>query len=319
MEKKPEEIKSSPLVKEKKQEEKKSKKGIILVLFALLLGGNGTFGWLWWQEKNRASTVVVEKQQVIVERDNVKNDLIGLQEQFATLQTNDKGLQAELETKRTEIADLIEQAEKHKDDAYIISKLKKETQTLRNIMKHYIVEIDSLNTLNKTITAEKIKVTEDLSSEKTKTSQLAKDKNELQSTVNLGSVLKAENPTVKGVKFKSGGQKEVETTKASRVEKLKVSFVIGENKIAKKGIKPVYVRITTPDGKELCKSPDDLNIVKFNGSKGYFAGKQEINYGNEDVSVDVFCANPVEFIPGKYLVDIICDEVIIGNSSITLK
>lgn len=304
---------------ENKPEEKKSGNRVLLILLLLLLGGNGVFGWLWWQERGRANSEVIVKEQIIIERDNVKNDLLALQEEYATLQTSDKAVQTELEEKRAQIADLLEQAEKHKDDAYIISRLRKETETLRKIMKHYVVEIDSLNTLNKTIIAEKDKVNADLNIEKDKTSQLSKDKEQLQSTVNLGSLLKAENPTVKGVKFKSGGKKEIETTKASRVERIKVSFVLGENKIAKKGTKPVYVRIVTPDGKEICKSPDEGNMFKFNGSRGYFAGKQDVNYKNEEVSVDVFCANPNPFIPGKYLIDISCDDVIIGQTSIILK
>jgi cell division protein FtsL len=304
---------------ENKQEEKKSNNRILIILLALLVVGNGTFAWLWWKERSRANTVVVEREQVIVERDNVKNDLLDLQKEYATLQTNDVAMQKELEAKRAEIAELLEQAEKHKDDAYIISKLRKETETLRKIMKHFVEQIDSLNTLNKTIIAEKDKVSADLSAEKDKTTQLSKDKDALISTVNLGSILKAENPTVKGVKFKSGGKKEVETTKASRVERIKVSFILGENKIAKKGTKAVYVRIVTPDGKELTKSPDDMNMVKFNGSKGYYAAKQDVNYTGEDVAVDVFCPSPTEFVPGKYLVNIICDDVVVGESSITLK
>lgn len=304
---------------ENTQQEKKGNNKLLIILLILLLAGNGTFAWLWMQEKNRANTVVVEREQVIVERDNVKKDLLVLQEEYATLQTNDQNLQKELEAKRIEIAELLEQADKHKNDAYIISKLRKETETLRSIMKHFVVQIDSLNTLNKTIIAEKDKVSADLTAEKDKTSQLSKDKESLQSTVNLGSILKAENPTVKGIKFKSGGSKEVETNKASRVERIKVSFVLGENKIAKKGVKPVYVRIVTPDGKELTKSMEDANMVKFNGSKGYFAAKQDVNYSNEEVAVDVFCPSPTEFVPGKYLVNIICDEVVIGESTITLK
>ncbi len=304
---------------ENKPEEKKSNKRILLILLLLLLVGNGAFGLLWWLERGRANSEVIVKEQVIVERDNVKNDLLTLQQEYATLQTSDKAVQSDLEQKKSEIAELLVQAEKHKDDAYIIFKLKKETETLRKIMQHYIVEIDSLNTLNKTIIAEKDKVNDDLTTEKDKTTQLSKDKDVLQSTVNLGSVLKAENPTVKGVKFKSGGKKEVETTKASRVEKIKVSFVLGENKIAKTGVKPVYVRIVSPEGKEITKSPDEGNMFKFNGSKGYFAGKQDVNYKNEEVAVDVFCASPTPFVPGKYLIEISCDDVVIGQTNIILK
>ena len=304
---------------ENQPEEKKSNNKLFLVLLALLLIGNGIFFWLWLQERGRANTVVVEKQNVVVERDNVKADLLDLQKQYATLQTSDKGLQEDLDAKRAQIAELIEQAEKHKNDSYIISKLQKETETLRKIMKHFVVEIDSLNTLNKTITAEKEKVTTDLHTEKEKTQKLSKDKEALQSTVNIGSVLKAENPTATGVKFKSGGKKEVETTKASRVERIKVSFVLGENRIAKKGSRSVYIRITTPDGKELCKSPDEDNMVKFNGGKGFYAAKQDISYNNEDTAVNVFCPSPNPFISGKYLIDIICDDVVVGNTTITLK
>jgi hypothetical protein len=301
------------------QEEKKSSNRLLWILLLLLLIGNGTFGWLWWSEKHRADIVVVEKEQVIIERETVKADLLSLQDQYATLQTSDKNLQAELDEKRAEIADLIVEAEKHKGDAYIIAKLKKETETLRKIMKHYVVQLDSLNTLNKTIIAEKEKVNEDLSQEKGKTDQLVKDKDALQNTVKIGSILEAENPKATGVKFKSGGTKEVATNKASRVERIKVSFALGENKIAKQGVKPVYVRITTPDGKELTKSDDESNLVSFNGSRGFFAGKQDVNYTNEKVNVDVFCAGPSTFIPGKYLIDIICDEVIVGQTNITLK
>lgn len=301
------------------QEEKKSSNRVLWILLLLLLVGNGTFGWLWWSEKHRADIVVVEKEQVIIERENVKADLLSLQDQYATLQTTDKNLQAELDQKRAEIAELIEEAEKHKGDAYIISKLKKETETLRKIMKHYVVQLDSLHTLNQTIIAEKEKVNEDLTQEKGKTDQLAKDKDALQNTVKIGSVLEAENPKATGVKFKSGGTKEIATNKASRVERIKVSFALGENKIAKQGVKPVYVRITTPDGKEMTKSDDESNLVSFNGSRGFFAGKQDVNYTNEKVNVDVFCAGPSTFIPGKYLIDIICDEVIVGQTNITLK
>ncbi|HSH64511.1 MAG TPA: hypothetical protein VLB84_01625 [Bacteroidia bacterium] len=305
-------------MKNDKEEKKSSNKGLLILLVLLLLG-NAVFGWLWWSEKHRGDVIVVEKEQIIIERENIKADLLSLQDQYASLQTSDKALQEELDGKRAEIAQLLEEAEKHKNDAYVISKLKKETETLRKIMKHYVVQLDSLNTMNKNLIAEKEKVNEDLSAEKDRTDKLSKDKDALQNTVKLGSMLEAENPKATGVKFKSGGTKEVETNKASRVERIKVSFALGENRIAKQGVRPVYVRITTPDGKELTKSDDESNLVSFNGSRGFFAGKEEVNYTNEKVNVDVFCAGPSEFIPGKYLIDIICDEAIVGQTTITLK
>ena len=207
METNPKEEKVNPL-KHQKEEKKSDKKLVFIVLIALLALGNGAFTWLWLQERGRANSEVIVKEQIIVERDNVKADLLDLQDQYATLQTNDKAIQAEIDAKRAEIAVLLEQAELHKNDASIIAKLRGETASLRKIMKHYIVEIDSLNTLNKTIIAEKDKISEDLNSEKGKSSQLSKEKGALQNTVNLASVLKANSPKAEGVKFKSGGKKE---------------------------------------------------------------------------------------------------------------
>jgi hypothetical protein len=303
---------------ENNQKEKSNNK-LWIIISAVLLLGNGTFITLWLSERGRANTEVVIKEQVILDRDNVKAELLELQEEYATLQTNDKAMQVELEAKRAEIAQLLEQAEKHKDDAYIISKLRKEVNTLRKIMKHYVHEIDSLNTLNQTIIAEKNKVAADLTAEKGITSKLSKDKDALQSTVNLGSILKASQPVAQGIKVKSGGKKEVETEKASRVDKIKVSFVLGENKIAKSGGRTIYVRIVSPDGKEICKSPDSGNMFSFNGSKGYYAGREDIDYRNEEMPVSVYCESPNEFIPGKYQVTIGCDNVIIGETSLNLK
>jgi hypothetical protein len=301
------------------KEKEKSNNKLWIILSIVLFLGNGAFIGLWLHERGRANTEVIIKEQVTLDRDNVKADLMELQEEYATLQTNDKAMQVELEAKRAEIAQLLEQAEKHKDDAYIISKLRKEVTTLRKIMKHYVFEIDSLNTLNKTIIAEKEKVSADLHTEKGITSKLTKDKDALQSTVNLGSILKASQPVAQGIKLKSGGKKEVETERASRVDKIKVSFVLGENKIAKSGDRTVYVRIVSPDGKEICKSPDSGNMFSFNGSKGYFAGKEEIDYRNEEMPVSVYCESPNEFVPGKYQVTIGCDNVVIGETTLTLK
>ena len=144
---------------EPKQEEKKGNNKLLLALLGLLLIGNTIFIWLWLQERGRANTVVIEKQDVLIQRDSVKADLLDLQKSYATLQTDDKALNSNLDVQRAKIDSLLQQAEKHKGDAYMISKLKKETQTLRDIMKHFVIEIDSLNTYAKQVVAEKDKVT----------------------------------------------------------------------------------------------------------------------------------------------------------------
>ncbi|MCC6180782.1 MAG: hypothetical protein IT237_03010 [Bacteroidia bacterium] len=301
-----------------KQEENKKKSGLLWVLIVLLAISNAVVFWMYWQEKNKVASEIVIKEQVVVERDNVKSDLLQLQKDFDNLQTNDKALQAEIEAKKAEIAQLLQDAEKHKGDAYIISKLRKETETLRQIMRGYVRTIDSLGTLNKTLIVEKDNVLKELDTEKGKITTLNKEKDELKATIQKGSILSCFNIIAKGVRYRNGGKKELETSKASRAEKIKVTFTLGENKIAKSGEKTIFVRIITPDGKEMAKSYDDNYRFTFEKSNGYFAGKQAINYANIEVSGVTYCEGQGEMVSGNYIIELTCEGAIIGNTSLRL-
>lgn len=303
-----------------KQEENKKKKGGIIpwILLVLSLGGNGFLFYLFDKEQKRANEQVEIVKTVYIERDNVKNDLLKLKDEYASLQATDAKMQAEIEAQKARIEELIKEAEKHKGDAYYISKLKKEADTLREIMKGYVRTIDSLNTLNKQLIVEKNTISTELNKEKDKTTQLNKDKQELQTTISKGSILTCNSITAMGINLKSGGKKQVPTSKAKRADLIKVSFNLGENKIAKSGPKDVYVRIITPDGKEMAKSYDDNYKFIFNNSSGYFAGKTNISYANAEIGVTTVCEGSSPMVPGKYMIEITSDGVVIGQTTLTL-
>jgi len=302
------------------EKEKKNNRKIVILwsLIVLLLATNGVTIWLWNKGQNEIVHEKIVTQQVIVERNNVQADLLDLQKEYESLETTNATIQQDIEEKKLRIAELIEQAKKHKNDAYIIARLKEETQTLRQIMIGYVHTIDSLNTLNQTLVAEKKTVLKQLDVEKEKQNTLIKEKDQLKTTIAKGSVLSCFNISAKAVSYKRGGKKESETTKAKKTEKFKVSFTLGENKIAKAGEKTVYIRIMTPDGKELAKSYDDNYKFTFNQSSGYFAGKETLNYANTEITGVTYCEGQGEFVPGTYLIEVTCDGVVIGNSSIKL-
>jgi flagellar basal body-associated protein FliL len=303
------------------QEESKSKKrGIVLwIIIVLLMGSNGVLIWLYLQEKNKLADKVVEVKTVYLAKETLEADLADLQRDYENLQTNDKKLQAEIEEKKKYIEELLVEAKKHKGDAYIIAKLKKETETLRAIMQHYVVTIDSLNTLNQKLIVEKKNVLKELDAEKEKGKTLNQEKDELKETIAKGSVLTCFNVSAKGVYFKKGGKKEVLTNKARKATKIKVGFSLGENKIAKAGAKTVYIRIMTPDGKEMAKGYDDSYKFVFNKtSNGYYAGKETVNYGNIELAAVTYCEGQGEMVPGNYIIEISCDGVIIGNTNLKL-
>lgn len=302
------------------QEEKKKRRGLIIwwIITGLLLVTNGITVWLLLQEKSRVVDQKIITETIIVERDNVKSDLLKLQEEYGNLVAKDALMQKDIDEKKLRIEELIKEAEKHKGDAYIIAKLRKETESLRDIMKGFVRTIDSLNTLNVNLVAEKKTVLKQLDKEKEKQDVLVKEKEELKSTIAKGSILTCFNINAKAVLFKRGGKKEVETRKARKMEKIKVTFSLGENKIAKPGEKTVFIRVLTPDGKEMSKSYDESYKFTFNKSSGYFAGKETLNYANAEITGVTYCEGQGEYVPGNYQIEITCDGVVIGSSNLKL-
>lgn len=304
----------------KEEKEKKSKKNLVLVIIIILLAiTNGVTLFLLLKQKEKTVEQIVRYEKIYIEKNQVEQDLMTLKKQYEELETHDANLQKEIEEKKAYIDQLLKEAEKHRGDAYVIAKLKKETETLREIMKHYVRTIDSLNTLNQNLVAEKKQVLKKLDEEKEKQKELEKEKEELKQTIKKGSVLSCFGITAKAYQLKRGGSKESETTKARKTDRIKVSFTLGENKIAKAEEKTIYVRIMTPDGKEMAKSYDEAYRFKFNESYGYYAGKAFVNYANKELQVVVNCdGKEGDFVPGNYIIEITCDEAVIGTTTLKL-
>lgn len=43
-----------------------------------------------------------------------------------------------------------------------------------------------------------------------------------------------------------------------------------------------------------------------------------MNYANTEISGVTYCEGQDEFVPGKYIIEIACDGVVIGNTTLKL-
>ncbi len=312
-------------MEEKKNNDQENNKKLHLVYLLVIFLLGAACIYLVMQVRDLKVQVVettTNITNVIQERDDVTSDLEALRGQYEQLQTTDAALNLELEGKRAYIDSLLVEAEKHKGDKAIIAKLKKETETLRRIMQGYVRTIDSLNTLNNTLRDEKQQVLNELGSEKEKSANISKEKDGLQSRINQAALLTTLNVRASGVNSSRGGKKESETNKASKADKLKVSFDIADNDLTKAGAHTVYLRIMTPDGKELTKSEDPDHQFTWGENRGFFAARKSIDYQNQAMTVLMYVDKPNpdnEFLPGSYRVEIVCDNAIIGETSFTLQ
>lgn len=304
-----------PVTPENKESNKK-----YLIIIAILAVLTVLFGILYFT----SHTEVVEKTESIssleVEQLQLKNDLQEMLIQYDTITTNNDRLSAEIMGQQEQIKELLKQMEKHKDDAYIISKLKKEAGTLRDIMKGYLVTIDSLNTMNIDLKKDNQFLAEELSETKTRAQTLESNKKDLEQIVATGSILQANGMSSVGIKVRNNGNQS-EVNRANKTELIKTCTEIAENRISPKGKKNIFLRIISPDGVVLDSNDGEDNRFDFNGVSGKYSVKRQIDYESESMELCIFYTvnTEAELQPGKYIVEMYEAGTLIGKTDFDLK
>lgn len=277
--------------------------GIAIVLLAV---GLAVITFFYFDQKNK----MVEMEIVLTEeKDSLTRELQNLMDEYDTLKTSNDSLNLKLEEEQNKIKMLLQiQA----SNAQKITLYKKELSTLRQVMKSYIVQIDSLNTLNKELTAENIQVKQELQTVQKDKEELTQMKEELSEKVEKASVILAKNITATPINTR-GREKD----KVDKVDKIKVCFLLRENPIVPAGKKDVFMRIARPDELILTESPD--NLFEFDGEQYVFSAKRTVEYLNQDIEMCIYWNNNGDLIPGKYTVTLYLEGNQIGTAVFDLK
>lgn len=197
--------------------------------------------------------------------------------------------------------------------------VKNKLAQLQQITQVYKQQIDSLFTVNRSLKDENEKIKVDYSLEHQKASDLSKDKDALNEKITGAAVLKAYKVTAVAYKSK-GVDQEKETDKASRTDKIKVCFTVGENKLVSAGYKRFFVRIAQPDNSILTRGP--AYTFQFLGQTLQFSAMETLNYEGDAADVCTYFerpANSADLPKGKYLVNIFTEDREIGQTSFELK
>ena len=273
-------------------------------------------------EKNELNSLL-ESSGIINAEDNknLRSNLQNLLYTYDTLKFDNEKIKDSIENQKQVINDLMLEAEKlekqKKKDWGRIYRLKKETETLRSIMKGYIHTIDSLNTANINLTNSLNKTSNELSKVQTENKTIKTQNEELQQTVALGSILQTSNFITEAIRVKNSG-KQTETSRASRANMLKGCFTILENKISSAGNKFIYLRVISPEGKVLPQQKKETIAIDQEGEIEISA-KREINYQNQNTDVCVFYEIETPLTAGKYSVEVYAENEKIGVTSFALK
>ena len=250
----------------------------------------------------------LEYRELEVVRDSIKNDLTNLISEYDSLQYQNDTISARL----VEANELVEQLKYERRLNYNrLRAYEKEVGTLRTVMKRYLRQIDSLNSLNKRLITENVSYRREISSATLRAERAEERATELKNKVTQGAVVRAREIALVALNAKDKPVSRVRTA-----TKLCVSFTLNSNELATPGNREVYVRITSPDGYIL--STEQTPTFEFEGGKLNYSASREVDYQNEDLEVNIFY-NGSGFAAGTYKVQLYSDGYMIGSTELVLR
>ena len=232
------------------------------------------------------------------------------EEQNAMLQRDAESLVTELKelkdrndtmmVKYQEAVVMLEQLQKEKTYNYNqLAKYKREVETLRGVMKGYLRQIDSLNTINSNLQAQNVAYKKEITTAQLRADVAEERADELGTKVRIGSVIRAS-----GIRIVALNNNSKEVRRVKQAERLRVDFELTANELAEPGEKSIYICITAPDGYVL--SPEDMILFNFEGDEMVASAVRKVDYENQSVPVSIYY-DGTHFEKGTYKVDIYID------------
>lgn len=312
----------------KKFKENNSKRDIAIWVLSILL--LSTIGYIIYQNINYKidnSSLTIDANDIERSREMLKQELRVLRsdyddvkkvakEQDSTINERDivifekqKQIQNILNTQNVSESEL-------KRARMLIITLQDDINDYKKQIAKLIYENKELNAANLALNIEKDSIIVEKKTVETdlKSTQESFDKH--QETVN--STLSISNYSIKGLTVRNNG-KEVETNKAKRIDKVRVTFDLDDNNVAT-GKKTLYIAVHKPDGSlGIFKDAEFGDLKLRNGNDVKYSDVVLVDYQNGEAQTVSFDWIDYEFPKGKYEIDVYENGFKIGQSTIELK
>ena len=253
------------------------------------------------------------KELAELEKQEMENQYKEFDLQYEQLQSTIKNdsLIAQIEEERRKTQQLLEELERTKaTDAAEIKRLKAEITSLRAVLQSYIMQVDSLNRLNQSLSEENTQIKTQMAEQTTQITTLSTERNELKDKVNIAAQL-----DVTGFWVTPKNKKSKDTDKVKDVKRLAFGFTIVKNVTAQNGQRIVYARILKPDNTVMGKR----GTLAYESTTLEYTEKKYIDYTGEEEKVTMY-SDVAEYLEaGTYRIFIFCDSQMIGQTNFTLK
>ncbi|MFH6955947.1 hypothetical protein ACHRV1_00960 [Flavobacterium aquidurense] len=307
----------------KKQYKIKWVKALLAVFFVFGLGA--TF-FIFSREPNEVEekTKEVIKEQKLsdsnpesLSQKNILDSLTTLKLAYDVAILEKTSLSQQLELEKKNIENLMEIIKASKNPSPLQIKVyRKQLSDMKIALESKVAEVKKLKSQNKNLLTEIESQNVVMYQQKTENDTLVSKQKRLESTLKDVSKLVSGNFSVIALREKKSGQ-ELETVKAKNTKKLKMSFSLNGNTVAKTGKRIFYIQVLDQKNKVLGEN----KLIEFGNNKALvysfivavdFQGKAANVYG-------VLNADENGFQKGTYFVNFFDKQEIMGSTSITLE
>jgi hypothetical protein len=284
----------------------KRKTPVFLIILIIILSGVIIYlGFTYYSLKKESA---IEQAELERQKKNLETELHIIYNQYDTLKSENDTMNLKLVAQQLRIDKLLKISA---NNVYKIQMYEKELKTIREVLKSYIIQIDSLNQANIALRTENIEVRQKLRKTEIEKDELTAQKQELTQMVEKASVLSAKNIVVTPLNKRSK-----ENSRSDKVDKIRTCFTIRENAVMPPGNKIIYLRIARPDDIILSSG---VNLFDFQGEQTVFTASREVQFENVDIDLCIFWTNDGQLVPGNYQVHIYAEGNEIGNTTFALK
>ena len=281
------------------------------IIVVLILAGATAYLFINLNKQKEENAAIKELAEI--DKKEMENEYQQFAQQYSEMKTqiNNDSIVAQLTAEQEKTQKLLDELRRVKStDAREITRLKKELATVRAVIRSYVMEIDSLNRVNASLTQENTRVKGQYEAATRQIEGLSTEKRSLSEKVAIAAQLDAT-----GISLVAKNKRGKSTDQIEKATTLQVSFNITRNVTAASGVKDIYVRIMSPTG----------NLLNGAGSFSYenrtlqYSMKRSVEYNGEETPVSLFWNVSQALVAGTYQVSIFADGNMIGSRSFAFK
>lgn len=274
------------------------------------------------QKKALEEAVALKEQaELDMAQRELQNDYDALNNEFAIFENSRQmvlddsvklALTQKYETARLQIEKLTQELKNQKNkSAAEIKKLKDEISTLRNLLRHYVEEINRLNQENQALRNENAEIKDRNQQLTSRVQETARRNEDLSKRMTL-----AEKLNVTGLNLMALNKKGKQEKKIQKARQLRVTFTIPQNNSTPVGEKTIFLRIVSPSGQLL----GDAGSFSFEGGSVAYTAKKVVEYAGEEIGgVTIYWDVNTALSAGQYTVELFADNYRLTSRSFDMK